>query len=688
MINSGPKRFIECLLPVTSCNLKCEYCYIIQESRRTNIVPKLKYSPEHICKALSKERLGGICYISICGAGETLLPDYVINIVHGLLKEGHYVNVTTNGTLQRRFLELLNFDKSLLKHLHIAFSFHYLELKNKGLIDVFFDNVNLVKNAGCSFLVQFNLYDGYLPYLDEIKNICIERTGALPQVAATRDESSRPIKLHTNLSREDYQKTAKDFESPLFDFTMKNFNVKRKEFCYAGDWSFLLNLETGVMSKCYANTERGQNIFENLNEPIRFEAIGNNCKNDFCVNSSHFLSLGVIPSLLTPTYESLRNRRNANWYSKDMTNFLSKKLIDNNSEYSKEGKKRINHLYKPSLIKKIINQSKRLAFFIIRTIVFFIKYYRISSRFCYFVTQFDHSNIGDAAIALSQLEIVSKLRHKAVELNVRTFNKYEWFIKRFLNSPNRYFLLQGGGNMGNIWLREENQRRKVLASLDNAKMIIFPQTIFYDHKINDHSEIESIQFYNNERITLFVREKYSLELAKKLYPRANIKLVPDTVLISHDYVETNDCNRDGVLFVMRNDCEKITDSELIKQIENKLKEDGETVNWTDMHFTGVITKKDRKEIVVNKIREFQSHKLVITDRLHGMIFAAITGTPCIVLENANYKIKGSFEWINDSGKIFLVKDHSDLKQKLALISDNKTNFNDIDLTKFIESFRF
>lgn len=688
MINSGPKRFIECLLPVTSCNLKCEYCYIIQESRRTNLVPKLKYSPEHICKALSKERLGGTCYISICGAGETLIPDYVIDIVHGLLKEGHYINITTNGTLQRRFLELLNFDKLLLKHLHIAFSFHYLELKNKGLIDVFFDNVNLVKKAGCSFLVQFNLYDGYLPYLDEIRNICIERIGALPQVAATRDESSRPIKLHTNLSREDYQKAVAVFESPLFDFTMKNFNVKRKEFCYAGDWSFLLNLETGVMSKCYANTERSQNIFENLDEPIRFEAIGNNCKNDFCVNSSHFLSLGVIPSLLSPTYQSLRNRQHAKWYSKDMTNFLSKKLIDNNTEYSKEDKKRINKLYKPSFIKKIKNQLKRYFSLMIRTIIFFVKYYRVSSRFCYFVTQFDHSNIGDAAIALSQLEIVSKLKHKAVELNVGTFNKYEWFIKRFLNSPNRYFLLQGGGNMGNIWLREEKQRRRVLNCLDKAKMIIFPQTIFYDSKIDECSELGSIQFYNNERITLFVREKYSLELASKLYPRANIKLVPDTVLISHDYIEKNDCDRDGVLFVMRNDCEKITGSELVKQIENDLKKDGETINWTDMHFTGVISKKERKEVVINKIREFQSHKLVITDRLHGMIFAVITGTPCIVLENANYKIRGSFEWVNDSRNIFLVRDYSDFKQILSLCVNTKLNINGVDFTRFIESFKF
>ena len=59
------KRFIECFVPITACNLRCHYCYVIQENRRTEKIPQLKYSLEHIAKALSKERFGGICYFSI-----------------------------------------------------------------------------------------------------------------------------------------------------------------------------------------------------------------------------------------------------------------------------------------------------------------------------------------------------------------------------------------------------------------------------------------------------------------------------------------------------------------------------------------------------------------------------------------------------------------------------------------------
>lgn len=327
-----PKRFFECLIPVSVCNLKCHYCYIIQENRRGMKLADLQYSPEHIARALRPERVGGICWISICGAGETLAQPEVIDIARLLLEEGHYVNITTNGTLTNRFDSLIEKCGSNINRLHLSFSLHYIELKNRNLLDVFFNNIIKMKNAGASILLQINLCDEYLPYIEEIKQISYEKVGAYPQVALTRDESSRPMKIFTSLSDKEYYDIGMGFNSPLFEFTYKNFNKKREEFCYAGDWSGVLNLQTGWLSKCYENRE-GQNIFENIDEPIKFEAIGRNCKNLYCVNSSHFMSLGVIPECNTPTYAELRNRENAGWYSEEMKQFLSCKLSDSNKQY-------------------------------------------------------------------------------------------------------------------------------------------------------------------------------------------------------------------------------------------------------------------------------------------------------------------------------------------------------------------
>lgn len=50
---------------------------------------------------------------------------------------------------------------------------------------------------------------------------------------------------------------------------------------------------------------------------------------------------------------------------------------------------------------------------------------------------------------------------------------------------------------------------------------------------------------------------------------------------------------------------------------------------------------NRKRNLRKKLLEFSDSEAVITDRLHGMVFAAIMNTPCMVLTNCNYKIKVS-----------------------------------------------
>ena len=354
------KRFIECLIPVTACNLKCNYCYIIQRDKRQMDIPNLKYPINQIKKALTIERFGGRCYFSICGAGETLIPDYVINIVKAILENGHFVNITTNGTLNQRFDELCNLEEDLRRRLNISFSFHYLELLRVNKLDDFFNNINKIKEKGISFVLQLNLCDEYMPYIEEIKEICKKRVGAFPQIAATRKEKSKlkKIELLTEKTEEEYIEIGKQFSSPLFDFTMENFNKKRKEFCYAGDWSFVLNLQTGMLNKCYT-VPLGQNIFEDINAPIKFEAVGKNCPSEFCFNSSHFISFGVIPELNVPTYGELRNRKEANWYqSEEIKQAFNSRLVESNTEYGRLKKIRIN--LKNKMLYKSINLYRKL----------------------------------------------------------------------------------------------------------------------------------------------------------------------------------------------------------------------------------------------------------------------------------------------------------------------------------------
>jgi exopolysaccharide biosynthesis predicted pyruvyltransferase EpsI len=51
---------------------------------------------------------------------------------------------------------------------------------------------------------------------------------------------------------------------------------------------------------------------------------------------------------------------------------------------------------------------------------------------------------------------------------------------------------------------------------------------------------------------------------------------------------------------------------------------------------------NRKNETFKFINDISGKKLIITDRLHGMIFSIITNTPCIIFGNNYHKIESSY----------------------------------------------
>ena len=339
------KRFIDIYVPVTTCTLRCRYCYITQHRLFNGPLPKFNFSPEYVRKALSKERLGGPCLINLCGGGETLLAPQLVDYIRELLEEGHYVMVVTNATVSKRFEELSKLPKELLSHLFFKFSYHYLELKQRNLLDKFFANVCLMRDSGASFTLEATPNDELIPYIEEMQQVAINHVGAVNHVTVGRDERvPGALPILTNMSRENYKKTWSVFKSEFFDYKMSIFGVKRKEFCYAGAWSLYINLATGVATQCYCSYF-SQNVFADIHKPIKFKPVGNNCMQEHCYNGHAFLVLGLIPELSAPTYGEIRNRICADgseWLKPEMKAFMSTKLYESNSQYSMIKKFRIN----------------------------------------------------------------------------------------------------------------------------------------------------------------------------------------------------------------------------------------------------------------------------------------------------------------------------------------------------------
>ena len=260
-----------------------------------------------------------------------------------------------------------------------------------------------------------------------------------------------------------------------------------------------------------------------------------------------------------------------------------------------------------------------------------------------------HTNLGDSTITISQINFLNKIDPAIDCIKELTLSEYNnnRDIYRKVISPKSVICGVGGGNMGNQWPEEELFRHELIKDFPNNPIIIFPQTIFYLDGKNDGIKEESIKLYNNHpNLTLVAREQKSFEIMKELYPNCKVLLVPDIVLSSskNDFgVITSE--RKGVLLCLRSDAErKINDFETDKIIEYL---DSQKLDFrkTDMYSDCEVTKENRAECVRKKMQEFCRAKLVITDRLHGMIFAALSETPALVLGNYNHKVSGSFEWI-------------------------------------------
>lgn len=329
------KRLILGLIPNQKCNLRCNYCYISQVNAWEEPT-KLKYSVEYIAKCLSKDRLGGTSLINLTGNGETMLQPEIVSLTRELLKEGHYVEIVTNGTITKYVNDILKFPDELLSHLFFKISFHYEELKKRRMLNIFFENVVAIKRSMASFTLELMAYDGIEQDIEDIKKICLDKVGAICHATIGRNDKRKDKALLSEHSIEEFSSIWESLESPMTQFKLGVIGKKRKEFCYAGAWSLFVNMYTGESQPCYWQPYN-QNIFENPEKPIKFCPVGHTCTQPYCTNAHAHMTWGIIPELDTPHYADMRNRKcldGSEWLNSECKLFFSSKLKNQNTEYN------------------------------------------------------------------------------------------------------------------------------------------------------------------------------------------------------------------------------------------------------------------------------------------------------------------------------------------------------------------
>lgn len=262
-------------------------------------------------------------------------------------------------------------------------------------------------------------------------------------------------------------------------------------------------------------------------------------------------------------------------------------------------------------------------------------------------------NLGDHAILFAEENYLNKQGKNSISISAKEMNIFfnTQMYKKI--QPNDIVYITGGGNIGTLWRNEQDRINLILKTFKENQIIIFPQTIYYsqDEFGKMCLEIDKKFFNECKNLKVYCRDRKSYEFAKSIL-NVNCELKKDMALTLN--YKNAKYKRKGVIFCFRNDKEKILSKETEKLFIDKIKKENpnDKINFIDTLKTNrkeYSYKQAKKEF--NKIiKQFQSAKLVVTDRLHGMILSVVTNTPCIAFNNSSGKVKGVYETMDKTEK--------------------------------------
>lgn len=269
-----------------------------------------------------------------------------------------------------------------------------------------------------------------------------------------------------------------------------------------------------------------------------------------------------------------------------------------------------------------------------------------------------HGNLGDHAIVEAQVELISDAVSptRIFEIPRIGYEAQKASIGQLIR-PDDLIVIDGGGNVGTLWPEENKLINDIIDTFNDNRIIVFPQTAFFDSSKNGMRELGTTgrTFSRHKRLTFLSRDQATFDTIKAASPTTENHLVPDIV----PYIETAPPkpapSRTGALACLRSDKERVTGKADEKLLSVLLTDRGLAIRQAStLSNTTYIDSTNRSAELRKKWAEFSSAEIVVTDRLHGMIFSAITGTPCVALDNISHKVALGARWLRDIPNIAVV----------------------------------
>lgn len=289
----------------------------------------------------------------------------------------------------------------------------------------------------------------------------------------------------------------------------------------------------------------------------------------------------------------------------------------------------------------------------------------------------EYGNLGDQIIAVSELRWLSDFypNYGIKEFTHETLMK-DKKCRLLLSQINKKDLifLQGGGNLNDLYLNCEKIRRTIIQKCPENKIILFQQSIFFsDTQKGRVVKEQTEKIYNShQNFTIITRENKSFELATGIFNSSRVLKYPDMATYLFGKVTSKiDTERNGVLVCIRDDDEKYySDLQISKMIEILTVDN--SLDFIDTNVHRSVLPKNRLKEVQNLIDEIAKYKVMVTDRFHGVVFAILSGTPCVVLRSSDHKIVEGVKWFADYDGIYYAKNIDEVPELVKRASELKT----------------
>jgi len=277
-----------------------------------------------------------------------------------------------------------------------------------------------------------------------------------------------------------------------------------------------------------------------------------------------------------------------------------------------------------------------------------------------------YANVGDSAIWLGELRL---LRTLGVGKPLYTADLQTCSERRLRERVgDGVILLSGGGNLGDLWLRHQHFRERILRAFPDQPIVQLPQSIFFESRA--HLDDARRAFDAHRELVLLVRDERSLEIARKEFAAPSL-LCPDAAFCLGS-LRRRGAARHETIFLLRADKESGGGlgqtspacpstpwvdwncegpgfmPRLQRDLRNRLRRSSGAAPLLHPALAATYQPVARARLR-RGLRLLSTGQRVVTDRLHGHVLSLLLGIPHVLVDDRHGKLRCFFEtWTQGS----------------------------------------